>query len=275
MAADDKEAVVRAVTAAVMAKLGAGGSRTFEAPVGVSGPHIHLTPGDVATLFGAGARLSVMRPLVQCGQFAANEAVTIVGPASSLSGVRVVGPTRASTVAELLAGDLVRLGLDPDVRAGEPFAVTVAGPAGVVHLPAGGVVARRHLHVPAAAGGELGVADGTGVSARMGAPGRRVTFHDVLVRVSPEAGLELHVDREEANACGVRTGDAAEILIGAAVPAASGMPARAAGRPLVTEEDVVRAHAEGREPRLAGAILTPYARDAVRKLVPELLNFLE
>jgi putative phosphotransacetylase len=276
MAADDQEALVRAATEAVLAKLRAGPTSTFKAPVGVSGPHVHLAPGDLATLFGPGTALTVARPLLQPAQFAAEETVSVIGPRSSLANVRVVGPTRRKTVVELTAGDLERLGLSLDVRAGEPFAVVLAGPAGVVRFPEGGVVARRHLHATPADAEKYGLADGAVVSARMGAPGRRVTFGDVLVRVSESAALELHVDRDEANACGARTGDAAEIVVAASPRAAPSPPVPSrAKRPLITEADVVDAYRQGLTPEVSGAILTPYARDALRKYFPELLKVLE
>lgn len=273
MAADDQEALVRAATSAVLARLRADAARTFEARVGVSGRHVHLTPGDLATLFGPGTELAVRAPLVQPGQFAAEQVVTVVGSPASAANVRVVGPTRSETVVELLYGDLETLGLGGDVRAGERFAVVLAGPAGVVRLPEGGVVARRHLHATPADAERYGLVDGGTVSAAMGAPGRRVTFGDVLVRVAEDAALELHVDREEANGCSARTGDVATITVGGKPTGRpGGAPSRQAARPLVTEEDVVEAHRAGTVPSLSGVILTPYARDAVRKYFPELLK---
>jgi putative phosphotransacetylase len=274
MAADDREALVRAATAAVLAKLADGTARTFFAPVGVSGRHAHLSRGDLKTLFGPGASLTVEAPLVQTGQFRAAEVFTIIGPAASIPGVRVVGPTRPATVVELAAGDVARLELSPMPRAGEPFAVTLAGPAGVVHLPAAGIIARRHLHVSTAEGEKFGLADGQVVSARVGAPGRRLVFEDILVRVSDVGVLELHVDRDEANACGAETGDRAEVIVGGAVAAPGGCGAASTSetRRLITEVDVNAARLAGRRPDVGGAILTPYARDALRKYFPELLS---
>jgi propanediol utilization protein len=273
MAADDQEALVRAATSAVLARLRADAARTFEARVGVSGRHVHLTPGDLATLFGPGAELSVRAPLVQPGQFSADQVIAVVGPRASVPDVRVVGPTRPETVVELLYSDLETLGL-AGVRAGERFAVVLVGPAGVVRLPEGGVVARRHLHATPADAERYGLTDGGNVSAAMGAPGRRVTFGDVLVRVAEDAALELHVDRDEANGCSARTGDVATIVVGGAPGArpAGGTASRRPTRPLITEEDVVEAYRAGKVPSLSGAILTPYARDAVRKYFPELLK---
>jgi hypothetical protein len=119
-----------------------------------------------------------------------------------------------------------------------------------------------------------GFVDGADVSAVMGRPLRRVTFDDVLVRVSENAVLELHVDRDEANACGARTGDVATIVVGNPVAprAARESASRRPERALITEEDVIEAYRKGTAPSLSGAILTPYARDAVRKYFPELLK---
>jgi putative phosphotransacetylase len=274
MAADDQEALIRAATSAVLARLEADAVRTFDARVGVSGRHVHLSPGDLATLFGPGAALSVAKPLVQPGQFGAEEAVGVVGSRASISNVRVVGPTRPKTAVELLTSDLETLGVKSGVRPGERFAVVVAGPAGVIRLPDGGVVARRHLHAAPADAELYGLVDGAVVSAVMGAPGRRVTFDDVLVRVGESAALELHVDRDEANACGVRTGDSAKIITGnlVAANAPSKVPSGPAKRTLVTEADVIKAYRNGTVPPVSGAILTPYARDALRKYFPELLK---
>ena len=113
--------------------------------------------------------------------------------------------------------------------------------------------------------------DGDTVSAQLGLPSRRATLANVLVRVAPAAALELHVDQDEANGCGARTGDVATIIAGDAadVPAAVGAPARGKRR-LVTEAEVVAAHRRGGKPDVAGALLTPFARDALRRFFPEL-----
>jgi putative phosphotransacetylase len=210
---------------------------------------------------------------MQTGQFRAAEIFTVIGAAASIPGVRVVGPTRSATVVELAASDVARLGLSPLPRAGEPFAVTLAGPAGVVHLPQGGIVARRHLHASTAEGEKFGLIDGQVVAVRVGVPGRRLVLNDVLVRVSEQGVLELHIDRDEANACGVNTGDRAGVVVGEPAPGLAGrgapVPER---RRLVTEADVTAAHLAGRTPDVEQVIMTPYAREALRKYFPELLS---
>ena len=41
---------------------------------------------------------------------------------------------------------------------------------------------------------------------------RPLIFADVIVRVSPEYSLDFHIDRDEANAAHVSTGDTVEII---------------------------------------------------------------
>ena len=269
-AADVPDDVVRAATAAVLARLRAAPAASFRVRVGVSGRHVHLAVGDLATLFGAGYKLTVARTLCQPGQFAAAEAVTVIGPGGSLGGVRVVGPARSQTAVELSAGDCAALGLDAGVGAGKPFPVVLAGPAGVLRLPEAGVISRRHLHATPADAARFGLADGASVAARLGVAGRTVAFGDVWVRVAETAALELHIDRDEANACGARTGDEAEIIVGDGPAVSVGAPVRRT-KVLITEADVVRAYKRGVAPDIHGAVVTPSARDALRKYFPEIV----
>jgi putative phosphotransacetylase len=268
MASPDRDDLARAVAAAVARALAGGAGRTFEAPLGVSAGHVHLSPGDLKTLFGAGASLTPERQLRQPGQFAAAERVAVIGPGGSRAGVRVVGPTRVRTVVELPASDVRELGLAATVRAGEGFGVTLAGPAGVVHLPSAAVISPRHLHASPADAERLGLSDGETARVRLGVPGRKVIFEDVRVRVADDMALEVHVDADEADACGAQTGDAAEVLWDS--PGAAEKPKARPARTLITEEDIIAALRRGETPRLAGAILTPFAKDAVRKYFPAL-----
>src|SRR5690349_2275833 len=48
--------------------------------VNVSARHMHVTPADLETLFGPGAKLTKLKDLYQQGEFASEQLVTIVGP---------------------------------------------------------------------------------------------------------------------------------------------------------------------------------------------------
>lgn len=276
MIPDDREELVRAAAAAVMARLGSGETRTFAAPVGVSGRHAHLTAGDWATLFGPQAGPTVARPLRQPGQFAAREAITVIGPGGVLASVRIVGPLRKKTVVELSANDLHKLGLPDNVPAGEPFGLALAGPQGVVRLPEAGMVSRRHLHASPQEAAAFGLADGMIVRARAGVAGRRIVLDDVLVRVAADMALELHIDRDEAAACGLRSGEDAEIIKGTGGGGGGDKPSRRGpfqrGKQILTEEGVIAAYKDGRPPAVEGILITPFARDALRKYFPGLLK---
>ena len=78
-----------------------------QVPVGVSARHIHLSQEHVAALFGPGAELTVMKPLSQPGQFAANETVEVIGPKGKFPKVRILGPARSKTQLEISRTDAI------------------------------------------------------------------------------------------------------------------------------------------------------------------------
>src|SRR5688572_12349147 len=63
--------------------------------VNVSARHMHVTPEDLAVLFGPGSKLSKMKDLYQQGEFATEQTVTLVGPRQRIiPNVRILGPER-------------------------------------------------------------------------------------------------------------------------------------------------------------------------------------
>src|SRR5713226_3169981 len=88
------ERLVRTALAKVLsAESSAGGKPKLVA--NISARHCHLTPGDVERLFGKGRTLTPMKYLYQDGEFASEEAVTIIGPRQRvITGLRVLGPCR-------------------------------------------------------------------------------------------------------------------------------------------------------------------------------------
>lgn len=234
--------------------------------IGVSNRHLHVAPRDFETLFGKGKTPSVKRSISQPGQYAAAEAVSVAGPKGRIEGVRVVGPARGATQLELSPSDCQVLGIAAPVALSGKLersagGVTLEGPVGKVQLALGVIVAQRHLHVAPADGKTLGVADGDQVAIECGPAGRRVTLHDVLVRLGPSHATELHLDLDEANAAGVKTGDTA-VIVAAAHPSAAGRR-----RPLLTERDVALLAARGETVSLRGPyLLTPAARDRAKAL---------
>lgn len=180
-------------------------------PVGVSARHVHLSPEHVETLFGPGAALTPDRPLSQPGQFACRERVLIAGPKGAIAGVRVLGPARGATQVEISATDAIALGVQPPVRESGrhhgSVGLTLIGPAGSVTITSGVILAQRHIHMTPEDAARFGVSDGEIVWVAATEGPRRTVFGDVLVRVSPNYQLEFHIDTDEANAAGLRTGD--------------------------------------------------------------------
>ena len=192
---------------------GAGPGRI---PVGVSARHVHLSPAHVKALFGPGAELTPDRPLSQPGQFACRERVLIAGPKGAIAGVRVLGPARGATQVEVSATDAIALGVQPPVRESGKHegsaSLTLVGPAGSVTVPSGVILAQRHIHMRPEDAARFGVRDGELVWVAATEGPRRTVFGDVLVRVSPNYQLEFHIDTDEANAAGLRTGDTVVLI---------------------------------------------------------------
>ncbi|WP_168122313.1 phosphate propanoyltransferase [Paenibacillus sp. HB172176] len=184
-------------------------------PVGVSARHIHLTQEHVEKLFGAGAELSIMKPLSQPGQFAANETVAVIGPKGSFAKVRILGPVRKQSQLEISRTDSFALGVNPPLRESGNIAGSAAiklqGPAGEVELEEGVIIAARHIHFHTEDAKKFGVADKQQLRVRVGGE-RGVVFEHVIARVSDNFALDMHIDTDEANAAGVQNGELAEIL---------------------------------------------------------------
>ena len=186
-----------------------------QVPIGVSARHIHLSNEHVRTLFGEGADLTVLKPLSQPGQFAANETVAVYGPKGSFAKVRILGPARKETQLEVSRTDAFTLGLNPPVREsgkieGTP-GVRIVGPAGEVTVDKGVIVAARHIHFHTSDAEKWGIADKQMLRVRVGGE-RGVVFEQVLARVHDQYALDMHIDTDEGNAAGIGTGDFGEII---------------------------------------------------------------
>ena len=178
-----------------------------------SGRHVHLTDQQIQTLFGH--PLTPGKPLSQPGQYAARERVTLAGPKGELTGVAVLGPPRREAQVEISLTDARVLGLSVPVRqsgdvSGSP-GITLTGPTGRISLSQGVIAAQRHIHLTPADAARFGVADKQGVRLQA-LTGRPLIFEDVVVRVSPDFAPRVHIDYDEANACGFAPGDFGRIL---------------------------------------------------------------
>lgn len=187
---------------------------TFKVPVGISNRHIHLSQEHIEALFGEGHSLTKMKDLSQPGQFASEETVTLIGPKGEISGVRVLGPARKASQVELSRTDSFKIGVKPPLRDSGKLedspGIDIKGPKGIVHMDQGVIIAARHLHMTPQDGQRYSLKDGDYVSAIV--PGARGgIFDQVLVRISPDYALDLHVDTDEGNAFGLFNGQELEV----------------------------------------------------------------
>ena len=178
-----------------------------------SGRHVHVTKAQAQKLFGHG--LTPARPLSQPGQWVAEERVTVVGPKGEFQNVAVLGPERKEAQVEVSLTDGRVLGVQPPIRPSgsvenSPGAV-LKGPCGEVTLTQGVIAAQRHIHITPEDAEAFGVKDKQVVKLQT-YTGRPLVFDDVLVRVSPDFATRVHLDFDEANACGYKNGDLGRIL---------------------------------------------------------------
>jgi putative phosphotransacetylase len=184
--------------------------------VNLSNRHIHVSAEDLELLFGKGYKLTKTKDLIQPGQFACAETVTVKGPKGSFEGVRILGPERKETQCEILASDQFKLGVPgcPVRESGQldgsaPF--EVIGPAGSIKKARGLIIAKRHIHFNLAEAERFGVVDKQVVSLKVGGE-RGAIFLNVVCRVSSIYALECHLDFDEGNAVGIGNGSLGEIV---------------------------------------------------------------
>ena len=183
-------------------------------PLEASGRHVHLTAQQTKLLFGHS--LTPDRPLSQPGQYLAKERVTVVGPKGELRNVAVLGPERKEAQVEISLTDGRVLGIQPPVRLSGDVknspGCKILGPMGEIEISQGVICAQRHIHLTPEEGQRFGVSDRQVVKLQTFTE-RPAIFEDVVVRISPQFSGAVHLDYDEANACGFRSGDLGRILV--------------------------------------------------------------
>jgi putative phosphotransacetylase len=184
--------------------------------VNVSARHCHLTQQAVEILFGKGHQLTVHKWLYQEGQFAAKEAVTLIGPRSRvISNLRILGPCRTLNQVELAYTDGIALGFDLPLRLSGNVKGTLGGmlmgPEGFFEMPEGIIRALRHVHMSPADAEYYGVKNGEDMKLKIGGP-CGLTLDKMLVRVDKSFKLEVHIDTDEGNACNLQPDTPCELM---------------------------------------------------------------
>jgi propanediol utilization protein len=171
----------------------------------ISARHCHVTQHDLEQLFGPGHKLKPMKYLYQDGEFAAEEAVTIIGPRQRMiAGLRILGPCRDYTQVELAFTDGISLGIDLPVRRSGDHHDTpgcwLMGPTGMIELTKGVIRAERHVHMGPRDAAFYGVKHGDRLNLRVVSSCPTV-LEGLLCRVDERYKLEIHIDTDEGNAC--------------------------------------------------------------------------
>jgi propanediol utilization protein len=181
----------------------------------VSARHVHLTGQAVRTLFGEGAALHEKRPLSQPGQYLCEERVKLVTQKGVLDNVAVLGPERSEVQCELSLSDCRALGIAAPVNLSGDLSgagdVVIIGPAGVLDAKGCVIAAKAHIHLPPYEAAARGLENDRHVDVRIKSA-RPVTLEDVIIRVGDNFAPAMHIDFDEANACGYSEGTKIEIV---------------------------------------------------------------
>lgn len=201
--AEEKPPVIKTVTCPVS-------EQDVEILVEASARHVHLTEKDIETLFGKGYKLTPVKKLTQVGQFACKERVTLIGPKNIYRNVAILGPARKETQVELSLTDARFLGVNAPVRMSgdlrDAADIIIATEKESIAAKGCAIVAQNHIHMTPDQAKQWCFTDGEEVSVKM-STARPLTFDGVVVRVSETAGLAMHIDFDEANACLFKDGD--------------------------------------------------------------------
>lgn len=183
--------------------------------VEASGRHVHLSREELDALFGTGYELTKAKDLSQPGQYASKERLTVVGPKGAFHNVVILGPVRKESQVEVSLTDCLQLGVKAPIREsgdieGTPGIVLVNGDKSV-SLDKGLIVAKRHVHMTPEDAEKLGVKNHDIVKVKVEGA-RPLIFDDVVIRVSPKFATYMHIDYDEANACGFSKGIRGRII---------------------------------------------------------------
>ena len=183
--------------------------------VEASGRHVHLSRKDLDALFGTGYELTKVKDLSQPGQYASKERLTVVGPKGAFHNVVILGPVRKESQVEVSLTDCLQLGVKAPIREsgdieGTPGIVLVNGDKSV-SLDKGLIVAKRHVHMTPEDAEKIGVKNHDIVKVKVEGA-RPLIFDDVVIRVSPKFATYMHIDYDEANACGFSKGIRGRII---------------------------------------------------------------
>lgn len=172
----------------------------YKIPVGISNKHVHLTKETYDALFDE--PLEKVKDLNQIGEFASNQFVDLKTEKNTIEHVRIVGPFRTYNQVEICNSDAYFLGINPPVRKSGDLnnseSISVIGPKGQIDLTNACIIAQRHVHMNTKDLESFHLKDNDFVKIKIDGP--RSAILDANIKASNNGYLELHIDRDEANA---------------------------------------------------------------------------
>ena len=182
--------------------------------LGVSNRHVHLKEEDYKILFGD-EKLNKVKDLRQPGQFASDKFVTIQNGERRIEHVRVLGPVRNYTQVEISKTDAYTLKVNPPIRTSGDLEgsspITIIGPNGQIDLKEGCIFSNRHIHISPAEVKQYHLEGVKKVKVKVDGEKGGI-LNNVYLKVLEPSLLEMHVDTDEGNAFGIKTGDELEII---------------------------------------------------------------
>lgn len=182
--------------------------------LGVSNRHVHLTKDDYYTLFGD-EPMNKVKDLRQPGQFASDKFVTIKNGDRQIFHVRVLGPFRNYTQVEISKTDAFTLKVNPPIRTSGDLEgtspITIVGPKGELNKDKGCILANRHIHISSEEVKKYNLEGVKKVKVKVDGEKGGI-LNNVYLKIMEPSVLEMHIDTDEGNAFGVKTGDELEII---------------------------------------------------------------
>lgn len=185
--------------------------------VEISARHVHLSEKDLYALFGENYRLTAKRDLSQPGQYLSEERVSLIGTKSRMDNIAILGPTRKDTQVELSLSDARQLGVK-DITINESGnlqgagSIIISSKMASIEAKKSVIIAQRHIHLREKDAKEWSLKNGQIVKVKIYGI-RSLIFDEVVIRVSDKFMPVMHIDFDEANACGLLTQGYGEIIV--------------------------------------------------------------
>lgn len=186
----------------------------MDVKIGVTSRHIHLSENDLYELFGNGYKLNKLKDLTQDQNFSCIETLDLINDDNVIRNVRIVGPVRSKTQAEISKTDAYLLKINPPVRnSGElddAAVIKIKGPKGVIERKCC-IIQTRHIHVNKNDAEKLNFKSNDIVKVKLFGEKSGI-LDNVHLKISDNNNPELHLDLDDSNAHLLKTGDIAQVL---------------------------------------------------------------